>query len=142
MNKGFKMAISVVKQYSVFLINEPGALKNFADLFVRENVNVIAISQDVRYDAAVVRLAVQYDQEISHALTKAGFTSVKTDAICIDAQDRTALLRDIGSVLSYSGINITTIYGAAGTGTNTRWVVVVNDITKALNALESSGLFD
>lgn len=82
---------------SVFLINEPGALKNFAELFVRENVDVIAISQDVRYDAAVVRLTVKYDQEISHTLTKAGFTSVKTDAICIDTPNRVGLLRDIGA---------------------------------------------
>ena len=132
------MSINVVKQYSVFLINEPGALKNFAELFVRENVDVIAISQD----AAVVRLTVKYDQEISHALTKAGFTSVKTDAICIDTPNRVGLLRDIGAVLSSHGINITTIYGTASTGPNSRWIVVVNDITKALNALESSGIFE
>lgn len=135
------MPISVIKQYSVFLINEPGALKNFADLFVRENVNIIAISQDVRYDAAVVRIAVKYNEEISHALTKAGFTSVKTDAICIDAPDRIGLARDIGAVLCEKGINITTIYGAAKEGGGSRWIVVVNDITKALSALETCGLF-
>lgn len=136
------MSISVVKQYSVFLINEPGALKNFAELFVREDVGLIAISQDVRYDAAVVRLAVPADKEISHALTKAGFTSVKTDAICIDAPDRVGLARDIGAVLFEQGINITSIYGAAGHGRTSRWIVVVNDITKALNALEASQLFE
>ena len=136
------MSINVVKQYSVFLINEPGALKNFAELFVRENVDIIAISHDVRHDAAVVRLVVKYDQEISHALTKAGFTSVKTDAICIDTVNRVGLLHDIGAVLSGHGINITTIYGTAGAGPNSRWIVVVNDITKALNALESSGIFE
>ena len=70
--KGFFMSISVVKQYSVFLVNEPGALKNFAELFVKERVSLIAISQDVRFDAAVVRVAVNYNAEISHALTKAG----------------------------------------------------------------------
>ena len=42
------MAIKVIKQYSVFLMNEPGALKKFAELFVQEKVNIIAISQDVR----------------------------------------------------------------------------------------------
>lgn len=135
------MSINVIKQYSVFLMNEPGALKNFAELFVRENVNIIAISQDVRYDAAVVRIAVKYDEEISHALTKAGFTSVKTDAICLDVKDRVGLARDIGAVLFKQGINITTIYGAAMEGGMSRWVIIVNDITKALNALESSGLF-
>jgi len=136
------MAISIVKQYSVFLINEPGALKNFAELFVRENVDIIAMAQDVRYDAAVVRLAVEQDKGISHVLTKAGFTSVKTDAICLDMPNRVGILRDIGEVLSNHGINITTIYGTAGTGGITRWIIVVNDITKALNALENSGLFE
>ena len=135
------MAISIVKQYSVFLINEPGSLKSFAELFVRENVDLIALSQDVRYDAAVIRLAVKYDEEISHALTKAGFTSVKTDAICIDAVDRVGLVRDIGDVLHKKNINITTIYGASCGDGRTRFIVVVSHITEALSALESSGLF-
>lgn len=136
------MALTIVKQYSVFLLNEPGALKNFADLFVREQVDIIAMAQDVRYDAAVVRVAVQQDKGISHALTKAGFTSVKTDAICLDMPNRLGILRDIGSVLSTHGINITTIYGTSVAGGITRWIVVVNDITKALNVLETSGLFE
>lgn len=135
------MAISVVKQYSVFLVNEPGALKKFADLFVRERVSLIAISQDVRFDAAVLRVAVNYNAEISHALTKAGFTSVKTDAICIDAVDRVGLARDIGDVLHKKNINITTIYGASCGDGRTRFIVVVSHITEALSALESSGLF-
>ncbi len=136
------MAINIIKQYSVFLINEPGALQNFADLFVRENVDIIAMAQDVRYDAAVVRVAVEKDNGVSHALTKAGFTSVKTDAICLDVPNRVGILRDIGRILAGQGINITTIYGTANNGGNTRWILVVNDITKALNALESSGLFE
>ncbi len=136
------MAISIVKQYSVFLINEPGALKNFTELFVRENVDIIAMAQDVRYDAAVVRLAVQHDKGISHVLTKAGFTSVKTDAICLDIPNRVGILRDVGAVMASHGINITTFYGTADTAGVTRWIIVVNDITKALNALENSGLFE
>ena len=135
------MSIGVVKQYSVFLVNEPGALRNFADLFVKERVNLIAISQDVRFDAAVVRVAVNYNTEISHALTKAGFTSVKTDAICIDTADRVGLAFDIGDVLAKKDINITTIYGACVGNGRTRFIIVVSDITQALSALESSGLF-
>ena len=136
------MSISIVKQYSVFLVNEPGSLKNFADLLVRENISTIALSQGVRYDAAVFRLAVKYDQELSHALTKAGFTSVKTDALCIDSPDRIGLARDIGAVLFKYHINITAIYGAAQENGLSRFIVVVNDISKARAALEESGLFD
>lgn len=135
------MAVSIVKQYSVFLVNEPGSLKNFARVFMQENINIISMSQDVRYDAAVVRLAVRREDEISHALTAAGFTSVKTDAICMDVPNRIGLMHDIGTVLAEKDINITTIYGTQ-IGNDTRWIIVVNDIPKALNILESSPLFN
>ena len=134
------MAVNIVKQYSVFLINEPGSLKNFSKVFINEKVDIIAMAQDVRYDAAVIRLAIRYEEDIGHALTKAGFTSVKTDAICLDLPNRVGLLHDIGRVLSDNGINITTIYGTA-IGEQTRWILVVNNITKALNILENDRLF-
>ena len=136
------MSISVVKQYSVFLVNEPGSLKNFSELLVREKINIIALSQGARYDASILRLAVKREDELSHALTKAGFTSVKTDALCIDVKDYLGLAHDIGSVLCENGINISSIYGSVTDEGKTRWIVVVNDITKALNALEKSGLFN
>ena len=135
------MSITVVKQYSVFLANEPGALKNFSDLFVKEHLSLLAISSDVRFDASVVRVAVKYDDEVGHALTKGGFTNVKTDAICIDTQDRVGIARDIGDVMHKHGLNITSIYGANCMEGKARFIIVVNDIAKALNALESSGLF-
>lgn len=131
------MAVQLVKQYSVFLVNKPGMLKNFADLLAKEKVNVIAISQGVRYDAAILRLAVRYEDEISHILTKAGFTSVKTDALCIEAPDQLGLLRDIGAALSEKEMNITAIYGAVTPDGQSRWILTVNDISKALNALET-----
>ncbi|MBQ8843224.1 MAG: hypothetical protein IKB61_00895 [Elusimicrobiaceae bacterium] len=135
------MSISVVKQYSVFIPNEPGALKKFANLFTQEKASLIAISQDVRFDSAVVRAAVNYNANVSHALTKAGYTSVKTDAICIDTPDRVGVVTDIGDVLHKKDINITTIYGACCGHGHARFVIVVSDIAQALNALESSGLF-
>lgn len=134
------MAINIVKQYSIFLVNEPGELTKFANLFIQENIDIIAMSQDVRYDAAVVRLAIRHEDEISHALTKSGFTSVKTDAICLDLPNRVGLIHDLGEVLSSKNINITTIYGTS-IGSNTRWILVVNDIPQALNVLEASRLF-
>ena len=135
------MSIRIAKQYSVFLANEPGALKDFADLFAQENVTLLAISSDVRFDAAVVRVAIDQKHEVGHALTKAGFTNVKTDAICIDTPDRLGIARDIGAVMSQHGLNITSIYGGAAVGGQTRFIIVVSDIQKAIKALEDSGLF-
>lgn len=136
------MALSVVKQYSVFLVNEPGTLKSVAEILLREKVNIIAMSQGVHYDAATFRLAITHEQEISHILTRAGFTSVKTEAICIETKDRPGLVYDISSVLTKHGINISTIYGAVTSDGQSRWIAIVNNITKALNALEQSDLFN
>lgn len=136
------MPISVVKQYSVFLVNEPGTLKNVAEILMREKVNIIALSQGVHYDAATFRLAITHDQEISHILTRAGFTSVKTEAICIETKDRPGLILDISSVLTKQNINIAAIYGSVTSDGQSRWIAIVNNITKALNALEASNLFN
>ncbi len=136
------MPLSVVKQYSVFLVNEPGTLKSVAEILLREKVNIIAMSQGVHYDAATFRLAITHEQEISHILTRAGFTSVKTEAICIETKDRPGLVYDISSVLTKHGINISTIYGAVTSDGQSRWIAIVNNITKALNALEQSDLFN
>ncbi len=108
-NRGLLMALSVVKQYSVFLVNEPGTLKSIAEILLREKVNIIAMSQGVHYDAATFRLAITHEHEISHILTRAGFTSVKTEAICIETKDRPGLVYDISSVLTKQGMNISTI---------------------------------
>jgi hypothetical protein len=134
------MAVTLVKQYSVFLTNAPGVLKTFADLFVKEGVDILAISEDVRYDAAIMRFAVAYETDISHMLTQAGFTSVKTDAICLDVPNRTGLIRDIGAVMAQVNVNITSIYGT-GSGNFSRWILVVNNISRAMQALEESELF-
>ena len=136
------MPLSVVKQYSVFLVNEPGTLKNVAEILMREKVNIIALSQGVHYDAATFRLAITHDQEISHILTRAGFTSVKTEAICIETKDRPGLILDISSVLTKQNINIAAIYGSVTSDGQSRWIAIVNNITKALNALEASNLFN
>jgi len=135
------MSVSLIKQYSVFLNNEPGVLKNFAELFARDHIDLLALSEDVRYDAAIMRLAVPYDTDISHLLTQAGFTSVKTDAICVDAPNRLGLVHDIGAVMASVNVNISTIYGA-GVGDRSRWILVVNNITRAMRALEESGNFE
>lgn len=136
------MPISLVKQYSIFVINKPGALANFAALFTNENVNIVALSQDVRYDAAVVRLAVVDDNNISHILTKAGLTSVKTDAICLDIRDRVGIAKELGQLLGDAGINITSMYGSSGANGYGKWIIVVNNLPQAIKILQSSKLFD
>ncbi|ACC98659.1 Acetolactate synthase small subunit [Elusimicrobium minutum Pei191] len=135
------MPITLVKQYSIFLVNQPGALRDFSELFQRENVDIIAICQDLRYDAAVVRIAIDtQDESISHSLTKAGFTSVKSDAICVETKNSKGLLQKIGKILGDEHINITNVYGSDSPSGHSKLIVVVNNICKAMRTLEESGI--
>ena len=103
-------------------MRQPDVLtKNVAEILMRENVNIIALSQGVHYDAATFRLAITHDQEISYILTRAGFTSVKTEAICIETKDRPGLILDISSVLTKHNINIATIYGSKQVKSPVKW---------------------
>ena len=137
------MSIKIIKQYSVFLPNESGSLKNFSELFVRSGINIMAISQGLRYDAAIIHIAVdaQDNDEISHLITKAGFTTVRTDAIALEMGDKIGVIHDVAAVLADEGINITSIYGSVSTGCSSIVVLVVNDIPRAVAALEKSGKF-
>ena len=74
-------------------------------------------------------------------LQEAGFTNVKVNAICVDTPERLGVIRDIGEVLQKQNLNITSIYGAGTHNGRARFIIVVNNITQALSALESSGLF-
>ena len=133
----------LVKQYSVFLPNEPGTLRQFTEIFSRAGVNIIAISQDVRYDSAIIRIAVEEDNdEISHAITKSGFTSVKADAVSIDAPDRVGFLSELSKLFGDAGINLSSIYGSTGSGSHARMIIVPNDIPKAIDLLKRSKILE
>lgn len=135
------MSVSIVKQYSVFLANEPGSLRAFASLFAKEKVTLLAVSSDVRFDAAVVRVAINHQEEIGHTLTKHGLTNVKVDAICIETTDRIGIVEDVGRIMEEKNLNITSIYGGSAQPGQVRFIIVVNDLAQAVNALEASGLF-
>lgn len=130
------MKTEVVKQYSVFLVNKPGSLKDFTDLFLRNNVNIIAISSDVRYDAAVVRISVEDNPDISQMLIKEGYTSVETDVISVELPNKKGALKALSDALGKSDVNITTVYGSA-MGETSRLMLIVNNIKKAKEILET-----
>ncbi|MBI5201249.1 MAG: ACT domain-containing protein [Elusimicrobia bacterium] len=130
------MKVQVLKQYSVFLANEPGALGSVAKLFSQEGINLLGISSEVRDDSALVRIAVEPDGDFSGVLTKAGFASVETKLISIEVPDKPGALASISDTLGKAGINITNVYGTALHGHSCRILLGVTNTDKALKALE------
>ena len=49
------MSVKLIRQYTVFIPNVPGALYKFVELFANEGVNIIGIASEIRDDSGVVR---------------------------------------------------------------------------------------
>ncbi len=133
------MKICKVNQYSVFLINEPGALEKFATMLYSSGLDISGLSSEVRYEAAVVKFVLSDEQRESHEvlniMTRGGYTAVKTEAICVEVESRPGVMADLGKVLCRNNINITTIFGSAFKGSPSRIYLVVEDIDKTLKVL-------
>ncbi|MBU2572646.1 MAG: ACT domain-containing protein [Elusimicrobia bacterium] len=132
------MAIKIVRQYTVFLPNVPGALCRFIELFANEGVNIVGIASEIRDDSGVVRVTVDTDKKISYILTSAGFTTVDTPMISLELSDQPGELLRLAKALADHGINITTVYGTALGGKTGRILINVSNAEKAVEILKAS----
>ncbi len=131
------MSVKLIRQYTVFLPNVPGALSKFVELFANEGINIIGIASEIRDDSGVVRVAVDTDRKVSHVLTGAGFTTIETPMISLELPDRPGQMLHLTRVLGENSINITTVYGTAMGGSNSRLLLNASDIDKAYEILKT-----
>jgi hypothetical protein len=132
------MPVKLIKQYTVFLPNVPGALSKFVELFANAGVNIIGIASEIRDDSGVVRVAVDADRKVSHILTGAGFTTIETSMISLELHDKPGELMRLTRILGENNINITTVYGTSDTGNNGRLLLNVSDSERALEVLRTA----
>ncbi|MCK5584098.1 MAG: hypothetical protein KAI33_09910 [Elusimicrobiales bacterium] len=135
------MNIKIVKQYTAFLPNIPGALNKFIELFTKEEINIIGIASEIKDDSGIVKIAVEIDKKISYILTNAGFTTVETPMLSIDLTDKPGELLLLTKILAQNNINITTVYGTTlTTNKSSRILLNVSDATKALKILKKENV--
>jgi len=130
------MSVKLIRQYTVFLPNIPGALSKFVELFSNEGVNIIGIASEIRDDSGVVRVAVEADRKVSTILTGAGFTTIETSMISLELPDRPGELLRLTKILGEHNINITTVYGTSVGGATGRLLLNVSDTDRALEVLK------
>lgn len=129
--------IKLVKQYTVFLPNKPGALHSFIELFANEGINIIGISSEIHDESGIIKIAVDSDKKLSYILTRAGFTTLETTMISITLEDKPGELIKLTKLLAENNINITTIYGTAS-GCPSRILLNVSDLEKTLSILKQT----
>ena len=131
------MPVKLIRQYTVFLPNVPGALAKFVELFANEGINIIGLASEIRDDSGVVRIAVDGDRKVSHILTGAGFTTIETPMISLELADKPGQLLRLTKLLSENNINITTVYGTSFGGASGRLLMNASDTDKALEVLKT-----
>ncbi len=131
------MRIELLKQFSIFMPNRPGALAAMTKLFAKQGVNIIGIASEITNDSGLVRVAVPEGTDVSAILTQAGFASVETSLISIEITDKPGELSRITKILADNHVNITTIYGTALGGDRTRILISAENTPKATAVLES-----
>lgn len=131
------MSVKLIRQYTVFLPNVPGALSKFVELFANEGVNIIGIASEIRDDSGVVRVAIDDEHKVSHILTGAGFTTIETQMISLELPDRPGFLLRLAKLLSENNINITTVYGTSTGGASGRLLLNASDPDKAVEVLRA-----
>ena len=128
--------VKLVRQYSVFLPDTPGAITGFLERFFKEGINIIGIASELADGAGIVRITVDSDNPISQVLTGDGFTTIETRMILLELPDKPGMLMRLSSLLRASGINITTIYGTTYTGSVGHLLVNVTDMARAVELLK------
>lgn len=131
------MSVKLIRQYTVFLPNVPGALAKFVELFANEGINIIGLASEIRDDSGVVRIAVDGDRKVSHILTGAGFTTIETSMISLELADKPGQLLRLTRLMSEHNINITTVYGTSFGGASGRLLMNASDPDKALEVLKA-----
>lgn len=130
------MKVEVLRQFSVFMPNRPGALSALAKIFSDKGVNLLGIASEVRDDSGLVRIAVPTDSDVSHILSQAGFASVETSLLSVEVPDKPGELLRLTRALAEGKVNITTVYGTSIGGESCRILIAAENTPKARAILE------
>lgn len=133
------MSAKMIRQYTVFVPNSPGALAKFLAIFSKAGVNIVGVASEVRDDSGVVRVAIDQEGVVSKVITDAGFTTIETMMISYEfPSDRAGNLFRLTELLNSKGINITTVYGTSFAGDKGRIIFNVSDTDTALKLINEA----
>ncbi len=132
------MKVEIIKQFSVFMPNQPGALARLAKAFADANINIVGIASEVREESGVVRIAIEEHDTPTSVLSKAGFASVESNLLSVELEDKPGQLTKVTQILADGGINILTVYGTSFGRHLSRILISVENAAEAAALLEKA----
>lgn len=129
-----------VKQLSVFVQNEKGALAEVLNVIAEQHVEIRALSIADTNDFGILRIITDNNDKASLALAEHHFVSSVTDVVAARVDDAPGGLAKAVDVLQSADINVEYLYAFIGQSKNHACVVLrVNNNELAEKTLTAAG---
>jgi hypothetical protein len=100
-----------IKQLSLFLENQPGALSRPVKLLAKAKINILTLSIADTQQFGILRMVVRDWEKAKDLLEKEGLVVKVTDLVAIEVADKPGGLADILTAVEKSGVNVEYMYG-------------------------------
>ncbi len=124
-----------VVQLSVFVVNEPGQIRNATGALADAGVSIRGISASDTADFGIVRIVVDKPEEGERALASKGFLVKSGEVICIKLIDSAGQLDSMFDAVAAIDVDVKYTYSL----TNSYLVMMTSDQEAATAALREIG---
>jgi hypothetical protein len=132
------MHFELVRQVSIALENQPGALHKAAAELGRRGINIHGISVLDSIDQGVVRLRTSDAAQAREVLAGIGLKLIEADVFEFELPDQAGRLAELCRALADNGVNIDYAYGSsAGSGNRMRMLLKASPVERAKAVLSS-----
>ena len=129
-----------IKQLTVFVENEQGALVEITDLFAVNHIDMRALSIADTKDFGILRVIVNDTDEAMRVLKESGHLVQATEVIAVKINDTPGKLSEALHALNVAGINVEYLYAFLSRTLRHAYVVLrVADNATATATLEAAG---
>lgn len=126
------MHFELVRQVSIALENQPGALHKAAAELGRHGINIHGISVLDSIDQGVVRLRTSDAAQAREVLAGIGLKLIEADVFEFELPDQAGRLAELCRGLAENGVNIDYAYGSsAGTANRMRMLLKASPLERA-----------
>jgi len=131
----------IIKQISIFIENQKGALSDVLGILKAANINIRALSLADTTDFGILRLIVDQPEEAIKTLKEKHITVALTEVVAIEVPDNAGGLSGAVKILSDADISIEYMYAFVGTITSNAIVIMkFSDIQKAIECLSANNV--
>jgi len=130
-----------IRQVSVFIENQKGALANALHSLSDAGIELRALSIADTSDFGILRVITNDNSKAAFALSEAGYVCSVTEVVAACADDRPGGLASLLTILSEAGIDVEYVYAFVAQTGKHAWVVLrVSDNAAAERVLRASGV--